>query len=63
MLERVLEAMAPSKSCFSVYGIREGLVYSLLPQHEKKKDPLISFCEDYANTRSRSLEHARELCS
>lgn len=63
VLERVLEAMAPSEVVFSVYGIREGLVYSLLPPHEKKKDPLISFCEDYANTRSRSLEHAKELCS
>jgi exopolyphosphatase/guanosine-5'-triphosphate,3'-diphosphate pyrophosphatase len=30
--------------------------------HERAKDPLISFCEDYARLRSRSLEHARELC-
>ena len=63
VLERLLEAMAPSEVVFSVYGIREGLVYSLLPSHEKKKDPLISFCEGYAETRSRSLDHARELCT
>lgn len=63
VLERLLEALAPSEVIFSVFGIREGLVYSLLPEHERAKDPLICFCEDYARLRSRSLEHARELCT
>jgi exopolyphosphatase/guanosine-5'-triphosphate,3'-diphosphate pyrophosphatase len=63
VLERLLEALAPSEVLFSVFGIREGLLFSLMPEHERIKDPLICFCEDYARLRSRSLEHARELCA
>ena len=63
VLERLLNRLEPSEVVFSVFGIREGLLYSLLPAHERHKDPLISFCEDYARLRSRSLEHARELCN
>jgi exopolyphosphatase/guanosine-5'-triphosphate,3'-diphosphate pyrophosphatase len=62
-LERLLRRLEPSEVVFSVFGIREGLVYRLLPPYEQRKDPLISFCEDYARLRSRSLEHARELCT
>lgn len=63
VLERVLETLAPSEVIFSVYGIREGLLYSLLPPHEQVKDPLLCFCEDYARLRARSFEHALELCA
>jgi exopolyphosphatase/guanosine-5'-triphosphate,3'-diphosphate pyrophosphatase len=45
-----------------VFGIREGLLYGLLPEAERRKDPLLSFCADYAQLRSRSAEHAVELC-
>jgi exopolyphosphatase/guanosine-5'-triphosphate,3'-diphosphate pyrophosphatase len=62
VLERLLRRMQPSEVVFSVFGIREGLIYSLLPQYERDRDPLISFCEDYAALRSRSIEHAWELC-
>ncbi len=61
VLERLLRRLEPSDVVFSVFGIREGLVHSLLTPHERAKDPLISFCEDFARLRSRSLEHAREL--
>jgi exopolyphosphatase/guanosine-5'-triphosphate,3'-diphosphate pyrophosphatase len=46
----------------SVFGIREGLLYSLLSDAERNKDPLLSFCTEYARQRSRSAEHAWELC-
>jgi exopolyphosphatase/guanosine-5'-triphosphate,3'-diphosphate pyrophosphatase len=46
-----------------VFGIREGLLYGLLSEAERRKDPLLSFCADYARLRSRSAEHAAELCS
>jgi exopolyphosphatase/guanosine-5'-triphosphate,3'-diphosphate pyrophosphatase len=62
VLERLLEAMAPSEVVLSVYGIREGLLYSLMTRHEQAKDPLLCFCEDYARLRSRSVVHAHELC-
>ena len=62
VLERVLKQIKPRRVVFSVFGIREGLVYSLLTRTEQKRDPLLSFCEDYAAQRSRSAEQARELC-
>jgi exopolyphosphatase/guanosine-5'-triphosphate,3'-diphosphate pyrophosphatase len=62
VLERLLRQLQPSEVVFSVFGIREGFIYGLLPAHEKKRDPLLSFCEDYAELRSRSVEHAHELC-
>ncbi|HPG88632.1 MAG TPA: exopolyphosphatase [Hyphomicrobium sp.] len=62
VLERLLRQLQPSEVIFSVFGIREGLIYGLLPDIEKSRDPLLSFCEDYATLRSRSVEHAHELC-
>ena len=34
----------------------------MLPEAEKRRDPLLTFCEEWARLRSRSAEHARELC-
>lgn len=62
VLETLLRRMKPREVVFSVFGIREGLLYSLLSPTERRKDPLLSFSEDYAQLRSRSVEHARELC-
>ncbi|MFN0220048.1 MAG: exopolyphosphatase [Hyphomicrobium sp.] len=62
VLERLLRQMQPRSVIFSVFGIREGFIYSQLPAHERRRDPLISFCEDYAALRSRSVVHAHELC-
>lgn len=62
VLERLLKTVAPREVVFSVFGIREGLLFSLLPAHERRKDPLLSFCAEYASLRSRSVEHAWELC-
>ncbi len=61
-LERVLRRMKPRNVVFSVFGIREGLLYTLLSPVERNKDPLLSFAQDYARLRSRSAGHARELC-
>ena len=41
VLERLLKTLSPSEVIFSVFGIREGLIYSLLPAHERRKDPLL----------------------
>ncbi len=62
VLERLLKMLNPSQVVFSVFGIREGLIYSLLPAHERRKDPQLSFSAEYAGLRSRSVEHAWELC-
>ena len=62
VLERLLRQLQPSAVVFSVHGVREGLLYGLLPPHERAKDPLLSFCEELARQRSRSVAHAFELC-
>jgi exopolyphosphatase/guanosine-5'-triphosphate,3'-diphosphate pyrophosphatase len=63
VLERLVQRMQPSQVVFSVFGIREGLLYSLLSASERRKDPLLAFAEDYARLRSRSLKHAHELAA
>jgi exopolyphosphatase/guanosine-5'-triphosphate,3'-diphosphate pyrophosphatase len=63
VLERLLRRLEPREVTFSVFGIREGLLYGQLSEAERQKDPLLSFCADYARLRSRSAEHAAELCS
>ncbi len=61
VLERLLRRMKPKEIVFSVFGIREGLLFGLLSDAERRKDPLISFAEDHARLNSRSVAHAREL--
>ena len=62
VLERLLDRLKPARVIFSVFGIREGLLFSLLSESERAKDPLLSFALDYARLRSRSVAHAQELC-
>jgi exopolyphosphatase / guanosine-5'-triphosphate,3'-diphosphate pyrophosphatase len=62
VLERLIKQMKPRAVVVSVFGIREGLLYSLLSEDEKRRDPLIAACEDLARQRSRSLDSAYELC-
>jgi exopolyphosphatase / guanosine-5'-triphosphate,3'-diphosphate pyrophosphatase len=63
VMEHVLEEFAPVQVVFSAFGIREGLLFGLLSEHERHKDPLLSFCEEYARLKSRSVIHAKELCT
>jgi len=63
VLDRILRKLESSQVIFSVFGIREGLLFAQLGEHERAKNPVLCFAEDYARQRSRSLEHARELCS
>jgi exopolyphosphatase / guanosine-5'-triphosphate,3'-diphosphate pyrophosphatase len=62
VMERTLKKLKPSEVVFSVYGVREGLVYKLLSKAEQARDPLLAFATDYAMLRSRSFRHSQELC-
>ena len=62
VLERLLRVVKPRAMVISVYGIREGLLYELLSEDERGKDPLIAACDDLARRRSRSIDSAYELC-
>jgi len=62
VLERLLRQMRPSEFVVSAFGVREGTLYSTLSDKEKARDPLIDACAELAVLRSRSAEHAHELC-
>jgi exopolyphosphatase/guanosine-5'-triphosphate,3'-diphosphate pyrophosphatase len=53
VLSRIVEILAPERLVFSAYGLREGHVYNLLSDSERKGDPLIAGCAVLARTRPR----------
>ncbi|MGI9385689.1 MAG: exopolyphosphatase [Methyloligellaceae bacterium] len=63
VMERLLRRVLPSEVLVSAFGVREGLVYRLLSDAEKERDPLLAACSDLAAQQSRSPEHADELCA
>jgi exopolyphosphatase/guanosine-5'-triphosphate,3'-diphosphate pyrophosphatase len=61
VLERLLRRVKPKAVVVSTFGIREGLVFRLLSDEEKRRDALLVGCEDLARRRSRSVDTAFEL--
>jgi exopolyphosphatase/guanosine-5'-triphosphate,3'-diphosphate pyrophosphatase len=62
VLERLLTHARPDAVEISVYGVREGLLYSKLPSRKRTSDALLSSCWDFARRYARSPEHELELC-
>ncbi len=62
VLERLMEHSQPDAVEISVYGVREGLLYSKLPRRKRDSDALLSSCWDFARRYARSPEHELELC-
>jgi exopolyphosphatase/guanosine-5'-triphosphate,3'-diphosphate pyrophosphatase len=60
-MQEVLSVMKPSAITFSAQGVREGYLYSLMPEDERDADPLIVAADQLAILRARSPQHAREL--
>jgi len=63
VLERLLKRIHPSEFIVSAFGVREGLLYSMLSEDERKRDPLLMACDELARLRARSQEHAWEMCA
>jgi exopolyphosphatase/guanosine-5'-triphosphate,3'-diphosphate pyrophosphatase len=61
-LLEILDFMQPDKIVVSALGVREGYLYSQLKKKDKLKDPLIVASKEMAKLRSRSPQHAKELC-
>jgi exopolyphosphatase/guanosine-5'-triphosphate,3'-diphosphate pyrophosphatase len=61
VLEHLIRTIKPRQVIFSVLGVREGLLYSLLKAKERARDPLISAAADLNVLRSRSPRHGEEL--
>jgi exopolyphosphatase / guanosine-5'-triphosphate,3'-diphosphate pyrophosphatase len=62
VLDRLLAQSEPRNVVFSVFGVREGLLYKRLKRRRQDSDPLISAAWDFARRYARSPEHERELC-
>lgn len=62
VLEQLLAHSSPSSVEVSVYGVREGLLYSKLPSRKRDSDALLASCWDFARRYARSSEHELELC-
>jgi exopolyphosphatase/guanosine-5'-triphosphate,3'-diphosphate pyrophosphatase len=61
VMENLVRTIKPRQVVFSVLGVREGLLYSLLSARERACDPLIAAASGLNVLRSRSTHHGREL--
>jgi exopolyphosphatase/guanosine-5'-triphosphate,3'-diphosphate pyrophosphatase len=61
VLEYIIRTAKPKTVMFSTYGVREGLLYSMLPEKERTKDGLICAAQTLNELLSRSARHAEEL--
>jgi len=61
VMEHLVRTIRPKEVVFSVLGVREGLLYTLLNARECARDPLISAAADLNVLRSRSPRHGEDL--
>ncbi|BBL53264.1 exopolyphosphatase [Bartonella quintana] len=61
VLIELIQCIGFEKIIFSGAGVREGFLYSRLPQEIRSSDPLIAACTEMAILRARSPKQAEEL--
>jgi exopolyphosphatase/guanosine-5'-triphosphate,3'-diphosphate pyrophosphatase len=61
VLEQLLRHSKAEQVVVSATGVREGMLYSLLSEEERRLDPLLSVAGDLNNLRSRSPAYGREM--
>ena len=61
VLEYIIRVAKPKTIVFSTFGVREGLLYEMLPQKERASDGLIGAAQTLNQLLSRSARHAQEL--
>jgi exopolyphosphatase/guanosine-5'-triphosphate,3'-diphosphate pyrophosphatase len=62
VLERLLAKSRVRQMVVSIYGVREGLLYSKLAKRKREVDALLSSCWEFCCRYARSPEHELELC-
>lgn len=62
VLERILARSKARNVIVSVFGVREGLIFSKLDKRKREADPLLAACWDFARRYARSPAHELELC-
>jgi exopolyphosphatase / guanosine-5'-triphosphate,3'-diphosphate pyrophosphatase len=61
VLEYIIRVAKPKTIVFSTFGVREGLLYDMLPPAERTKDGLLCAAQTLNELLSRSARHAEEL--
>ena len=61
VLEYIIRVAKPKAIVFSTYGVREGLMFEMLPEKEQQKDGLVATAQTLNALRSRSPRHAEDL--
>ncbi|WP_050425940.1 exopolyphosphatase [Bradyrhizobium tropiciagri] len=61
VLEYIIRVAQPKTIVFSTFGVREGLLYEMLPPAERAKDGLACAAQNLNELLSRSARHAKEL--
>ena len=61
VLEHLMRETRAARVVLSAHGVREGLLYSMLPPEEQARDPLLIVAGDLNTLRSRSPEYTVEL--
>ncbi len=62
ILDRIMHLGKAKDVVISVFGVREGLLFSKLPRKKMEYDVLLSSCWDFARRYARSPAHELELC-
>jgi len=61
VLEYIIRVGRPKTIVFSTFGVREGLLYEMLPPQERARDGFICAAQTLNGLLSRSARHAEEL--
>jgi exopolyphosphatase / guanosine-5'-triphosphate,3'-diphosphate pyrophosphatase len=61
VLEYIIRVAQPKTIVFSTFGVREGLLYEMLPQAKRAEDGLIRAAQSLNELLSRSSKHGQEL--
>lgn len=62
VLERLLDLSRARGVVVSVFGLREGLLFSKLKKHKRDSDALLAAAWDFTRRYARSPQHELELC-
>ena len=61
LMKYIIDYMQPENVIFSVYGVREGILFKNLAEEEQIKDPLIAGSVDFISKNEQMLEYSTEL--
>lgn len=61
ILRQLIKTFRPKEIAISSYGIREGMLYEQMPEHARKRDPLIEACRFAENKDGRRPGFGRVL--